>query len=290
MAKSDSPLRYPGGKSSLYKLTREIINMNGLARHEYAEPFAGGCGLALGLLYGGVVSEIHINDLDPGIWSFWDAVLNQTDQLVEMIENTPVTIEEWRKRGMLMKHGMAKGIELGFTTFFLNRTNRSGIIKKAGVIGGMKQDGKYLVDCRFNKPELIRRICRIAKYKERIHLTNLDALEFLKNKKGAVPVSAFYCIDPPYYKKGSSLYTSFYKPEDHMVLGKAVQKLKNPWIVTYDNVPEIAEIYQGEQRFTFSINYSVNVKRVGTELLIAARSVKIPKAWEERLLSELIAR
>jgi DNA adenine methylase len=279
MATTDSPLRYPGGKSSLYDLTREIIHLNGLVHHDYAEPFAGGCGLALALLYGGLAGEIHVNDIDPGVWSFWNAVLNKTDQLVELIEKTPVTLPEWEKqRGILKTEGA--GLVLGFATFFLNRTNRSGIIKKAGAIGGLKQEGRYLIDCRFNKPELIRRIRRMAKYKERIHLTNLDALDFLGNRRGAIPESAFFCIDPPYYGKGASLYTSFYRPDDHVTLGRAVRSLKSPWMVTYDNSPEIAAIYKSQKRFTFSINYSANVKRVGTELLIASKKLKIPAKWE----------
>lgn len=283
MATTESPLRYPGGKSCLYELTRQIVHLNGLVHQDYAEPFAGGCGLALSLLYGGLAGEIHINDIDPGVWSFWNAVLNQTDQLVSKIEKTPVTITEWEKQKAALKNG--PGFTLGFATFFLNRTNRSGIIKKAGAIGGLKQEGNYLIDCRFNKPELIRRIRRMAKYKDRIHLTNLDALDFLANRRGAIPDSAFFCIDPPYFKKGASLYTSFYRPEDHAILGRAVRGLKNPWIVTYDNAPEISEIYKSQRRFTFQINYSANVKRVGTELLIAPKRLKIPPEWSSLSLA-----
>lgn len=285
MAKTDSPLRYPGGKGCLYDLTREIIHLNGLVHHDYAEPFAGGCGLALSLLYAGLAGEIHINDIDPGVWSFWNAVLNKTDQLVELIEKTPVTISEWENQKAMLKR--KPGVALGFATFFLNRTNRSGIIKKAGAIGGVKQNGNYLIDCRFNKPELIRRIQRMAKYKDRIHLTNLDALEFLANRKGVIPSTAFFCIDPPYFKKGASLYTSFYRPEDHAILGRAVRALKNPWMVTYDNTPEIAEIYKSQRRFTFEINYSANIKRVGTELLIAPKKLKIPAEWTELALAPM---
>lgn len=283
MATIDSPLRYPGGKSCLYDLTREIIHLNELVHHDYAEPFAGGCGLALSLLYGGLAGEIHINDIDPGIWSFWNAVLTKTDQLVELIENTPVTLAEWENQKAKLEN--RPGLALGFATFFLNRTNRSGIIKKAGVIGGLKQDGKYLIDCRFNKTELVRRIRRMARYKDRIHLSNLDALEFFANKRAAIPKSAFFCIDPPYYKKGASLYTSFYRPEDHVTLARAVRSLKNPWMVTYDNAPEISAIYKAQRQFTFSINYSANVKRVGTELLIAPKKLKIPPEWSELALA-----
>lgn len=283
MSATESPLRYPGGKSCLFEFTREVIHLNKFVHHDYAEPFAGGAGLALSLLFSGLAGEIHLNDIDPGVWSFWNAVLNHTDRLIDLINETPITLSEWEKQRSALKQG--PGFELGFATFFLNRTNRSGIIKKAGVIGGLKQDGKYLIDCRFNKPELIRKVSRVAKYKDRIHLTNLDALDFLENSRGEIPESAFFCIDPPYYQKGASLYTSFYRPEDHAILARAVCSLKNPWMVTYDNAPEIAEIYSRQKQFTFGINYSANVKRVGTELLIAPKRLKIPSMWDSLSLA-----
>lgn len=147
-----SPLRYPGGKASLMELVSHIIRLNKLQYGHYAEPYAGGCGLALGLLYGGHVSDIHINDIDRGIWTFWHVVLNRTDEFIDLMNRTPVTLDEWRRRRDMQRNqrGLSQ-LEIAFTTFFLNRTNRSGIIKNAGVIGGLKQSGRYTVDCRFTK-------------------------------------------------------------------------------------------------------------------------------------------
>ena len=79
MARGASPLRYPGGKTSMLSLAATILRDNGLERGHYAEPYAGGCGLALSLLYGGHVADIHINDIDPAVWAFWHSVLNRTD-------------------------------------------------------------------------------------------------------------------------------------------------------------------------------------------------------------------
>lgn len=288
MALAYSPLRYPGGKSCLLDLTSEILKINGASRREYAEPFAGGCGLALALLYGGYVSDIHINDIDPGIWSFWHCVLNDTENLVDLIAKTPVTIPEWQKQKEINSaQNPNDTLMLGFSTFFLNRTNRSGIIKKAGVIGGVNQNGNYKIDCRYNSKDLIKRILRIRKYKDRIHLTNFDALKFLENSDGQMPASTFFCIDPPYYKKGSSLYTSFYNPEDHEELAKAVLGLSNPWIVTYDNVDEIRRLYLNLRQYNFEINYSVQTKRVGTELLIASKGLRLPVEVKDRQLDRI---
>lgn len=273
---SYSPLRYPGGKLSMLKSTQKIIHDNDLQRCHYIEPYAGGAGLALGLMYSGFASEIHINDIDPMIWSFWHSVLNYNEEFKDLILSTPVTLEEWFKQKEISQTtNINDPLLLGFSTFFLNRTNRSGIIKGAGVIGGKEQMGKYKIDCRFNKEELSERISRIKKYSSRIHLTNLDAIEFMLDIETKTPASTFFFIDPPYYKKGSSLYTSFYNPQDHQLVADAIKKITKPWIITYDNTPEIYDLYNGYRRIPFNINYSLQTKRKGIELLITSKNLKI---------------
>jgi len=282
MARLVSPLRYPGGKTCLYALAAVILRENRLERGHYVEPYAGGCGLALSLLFGGHVSDIHINDLDPSVWSFWDSILNRTEQLVQLIRRTPVTIREWHRQREIHNGGnTSRPLELGFATFFLNRTNRSGVIKGAGVIGGLSQKGNYKIGCRFNREDLARRVKRIAKYRNRIHLTNLDAVQFMKSIDSEIPAASLYCIDPPYYSKGSSLYTNFYGPDEHERVSSTVLKLRHPWIVTYDDVEEIRTIYRKRRQFSLAINYSIQTKRVGSELLIASKGLRLPKEVTE---------
>lgn len=283
MARSNSPLRYPGGKSCLYGLAAQILRINRLERGSYAEPYAGGAGLALTLLFEGHVGDIHLNDVDRSVWAFWDSVLNQTEALVDLIRTAPVNMDEWhRQRRICLNPDDFNDLELGFSTFFLNRTNRSGIVKGAGVIGGLNQDGNYKIDCRFNRDELIRRVGRIAKYKSRIHLYQLDALDFMNLMDDRLPARSFFCIDPPYFNKGSSLYTSFYNPDDHAAVSQAVLGLERPWILTYDNTPEISHLYKARRQFGFDVNYSVQTKRVGTELLVASKGLKMPGEVRDR--------
>lgn len=278
MSRNSSPLRYPGGKASLYGALSNIIQLNNMARFEYAEPYAGGCGLALELLFRGDVSDIHINDIDVGIWAFWECVLNHPTDLVAKIISTKVTIKEWHKQNEIFKsQNLNDVLSLGFSTFFLNRTNRSGILTGAGIIGGLKQDGTYKIDCRYNKSELIERILRIVKYKSRIHLTNLDALKFLNKAKTKLPSNTFFCIDPPYFNKGASLYTNFYIEEDHALLAKKIDQLEFPWIVTYDNALEIQKLYSKHDQYLFNIKYSAQIKKVGTEILVTSKGIKVPE-------------
>lgn len=285
MARSNSPLRYPGGKTCLYPLAAQILRLNKLERGSYAEPYAGGAGLALTLLFEGHVGEIHLNDIDRSVWAFWDSSLNRTDELVALIRDTPVSIDQWHyRRSVCLNPDDFDDLTLGFSTFFLNRTNRSGIVKGAGVIGGLNQEGNYKIDCRFNREELARRVLRIAKYKSRIHLHRLDALDFMIQMDAQLPERSFFCIDPPYFNKGSSLYTSFYNPDDHAAVSQAVLGLDRPWILTYDNTPEISHLYKARRQFGFDVNYSVQTKRVGTELLVASKGLKMPRDVRERLV------
>lgn len=286
MARMFSPLRYPGGKTAMIKLMGALLRENNLYRRPYVEPFAGGCGLALGLLFNGDVSEIHINDVDPSIWSFWHSALECTEELCDLIINANLSIEGWREqREIYLEGDQSDPLKLGFAAFYLNRTNRSGIIKGAGVIGGLKQEGAYKIDCRFNREDLAKRIRRVAKYKTQISLTQLDALDFLKYADRELPKQAMLCIDPPYFNKGSSLYTSFYRPDDHDDLAKEILGLERPWIVTYDDAAEIRILYRDCKQFSFDVNYSVQTKRQATELLIASPGLKMPVEVSPRKLA-----
>ncbi|KAA9000795.1 DNA adenine methylase [Stenotrophomonas cyclobalanopsidis] len=271
-----SPLRYPGGKTQLTPFVVDLLRANDLFYGSYAEPFAGGCGVALKLLMDGFMSEIYINDIDPAIYSMWNSVINETDELCSLIERTPITIAEWRRQRAIQDGGGESSLELGFSTLFMNRTNRSGILK-AGVIGGFDQRGDYLIDCRFHKVNLIKKIRRIALYADHIHLTQLDAIQFLRKVVKKIKGKALVNIDPPYYKKGPELYRNFYGHDDHVLLSREIAKLGHPWMVTYDNAPEIREIYDGYPALRKTLRYSAQVKRMGVELLILDPTLKAPR-------------
>lgn len=242
--------------------------------------------MALSLLYGGFVAEIHINDIDPAVWSFWHCVLNQTDALIGMVEATPVTVDEWRRQRAINKAGDAGNpLALGFSAFFLNRTNRSGIIGSGGVIGGLSQTGNYLIDCRFNREDLARRIRRVSRYTDRIHLTKIDALNFIDHCETTLPANTLLFVDPPYYKKGPELYTNFYRPEDHAKLAARLMEVETPWIVTYDDAPETRKLYRDRRQFALGVNYSLNEKKVGAELLIASKGLRVPAEARERRMN-----
>jgi DNA adenine methylase len=286
MPVTDTPLRYPGGKSQLIPLVVELMRENDLFYGQYAEPFAGGSGIAMTLLLNGYVDRVYLNDVDPAIHAFWFSVLNHTDELCELIAQAEITIEQWhQQRKTYLDNSIADVIRKGFSTLFLNRTNRSGILR-GGVIGGISQAGTYKLDCRFIKSELIRKIRRIASYRQQIELFQLDALDFIHT---IIPKSApdtLVNLDPPYFSKGPGLYTNFYQPEDHARLAKAVSSIGRRWIVTYDDVPEIRNLYAGFLMYRNSLNYSAQLKRVGTEIIVLDPSLNMPLSLTEAVTTD----
>ncbi|GIW36210.1 MAG: DNA methyltransferase [Meiothermus sp.] len=272
-----SPLRYPGGKRKLASFVKLIFYTNNLLDGEYVEPYAGGASIALSLLYDEYVRRIHINDIDKSVYAFWYSVLNETESLCRLVRDTPVTIEEWQRQRKIQNDPYATKIELGFSTFFLNRTNRSGIIS-GGVIGGKNQTGKWLLDARYNRSELITRIEKVARYRHRISLHNLDAINFLQLITPQLNQHALIYLDPPYFVKGpQQLYTNFYGPKDHQSVAQFVQQLQSQyWIVSYDDVPEIHELYKGFRYVTYGLHYSAQDRYRGAEVMFFSNNLDIP--------------
>lgn len=277
--RGQSPLRYPGGKACLTQFITELAQQNELGGR-YVELYAGGAGAALNLLYNKTFDHIHINDYDYNIFSFWHSVLNQTEAFIKLIENTPVTLDEWHKQKEIFSRGREmEQLKLGFATFFLNRTNRSGIIFRAGPIGGFEQTGNYLIDVRFNKKNLIERIEKIGNHANRIHLTNEDATEIIQNISDYTDNigQTFLYLDPPYYNKGKQLYLNNYGHDGHESLARHVHDLPEQlrWLISYDNVDQIKNMYQQYRLAKFDLNYTLQSKKFGSELLIFSDNLNL---------------
>jgi DNA adenine methylase len=274
-----SPLRYPGGKNKLAKFIALVCEKNNINGH-YVEPYAGGASVALYLLIEGHVKEITINDLDRSIYAFWHSILKENKKFCKLIEKTKVTVENWQQQKNIQDNkDRADLLELGFSTFFLNRTNISGIIN-GGIIGGVHQKGSYKIDCRFNKKELIERVKLIATYKKNIHLYGLDALDLIKKiEKQNQSKNVIFYFDPPYFLKGQSLYMNSYQSDNHKEVSERIKKIKNArWIVSYDNVPEIKSLYKHKaiQKKAYSFMHTAYGPRIGREILFFSKELIIP--------------
>lgn len=283
-----SPLRYPGGKGKLSHYIQLLIEYNLLVDGHYVEPYAGGASVGLSLLFNEYVQKIHINDYDFRIYAFWDCVLNQTDELCQKIIDTDITIHNWENQKEIQKSPQCySNLDIGFSTFFLNRTNRSGILK-AGVIGGKEQKGNWKIDARFNKVDLIQRIKRISRYKNRISIYNLDAIDLTRKLDKELPRKTLFYFDPPYYKKGKDLYINFYEHADHLQISQLISELKNRhWLVSYDNDVNIRVLYQSFLQRTYELNYHANNASKGTEIMIYSDNLIVPEIHDPTNKSEI---
>ena len=283
MSQFVSPLRYPGGKLNVVDYLKQLLEVNDLCGGTYIEPYAGGASVALSLLFSKHASRIKINDIDRSIYAFWHSVLNETDALCRMISDTPVTMDVWQAQHELQKHkDEVDLLELGFSTFFLNRTNRSGILN-GGVIGGKNQDGNYKMDARFNKKDLIERIEHVAGYADLIELTSMDAVALIKHYKRTPAQKTFCYLDPPYYVKGRDLYLNYYNDDDHRAIAQAIKKYKGKWIISYDAVPFLKDLYKNYRQQEYYLSYSAGNPSKGKELMVYSDGLILPDSEIVRL-------
>lgn len=257
-------------------LLSEIRRLNRLGARSIAEPFAGGAGASLTMLYLEEVSEIYINDLDPAIHDFWWTIVNRPEAFANMLSKTRVSMTEWRRqRGVYKDPRRVSRLRRGFAAFYLNRCNRSGIIMNGGPIGGVKQKGKWKINARFNKPELHSRCEKVAEYRDRVHVSCADGIDFI----GSLDLeSTLLFIDPPYFVKGQTLYMNSLNEQYHGALAARLKELSDSaWVLTYDDCPEIRFIYKDWAMIRpFSLRYSAAERRSGKEVLITPKWMHLP--------------
>ena len=273
-----SPLRYPGGKGKLSKYMAAIVRANGLSDGRYIEPYAGGAGIAWELLIRGVVRRVLINDISPHVFAFWSSVLRHTDELCRQIREVPLSVEEWdRQKEIFRRPEDASTIELGVSCFYLNRTNRSGILN-GGLIGGRNQNGKWGMDARFNREDLVRRITKIADCRKRIEVSCADAVEFMRERSDGLGEKDLIYVDPPYFEKGRLLYYDAYGPDDHAAVAEVLSGLEGPkWVVSYDDVDAIRTLYEFAPRLQYTIGYSARQRTRGREVMFFSRGLAVPE-------------
>lgn len=270
-----SPLRYPGGKSMLYTSIRALIRANGLSGGTYVEPYAGGAGAALALLITGQVQRIVINDLDPALYAFWRSVVKHPDEFAHMTREAKLTIPEWkRQKKIYATADRTDYLALGFATFYLNRTNRSGVLN-GGPIGGLDQTGEYKIDARFNTKTLLERLRLIALHAPRIVVLRQDGRHVIRRYGSRDDVLVY--ADPPYFQKAGTLYMNSFEASDHEKLAKTLTELgQQKWILTYDDVPEVNILYPDLRKEKFALSYSAHRVRKATELMVFGDGVIVP--------------
>jgi DNA adenine methylase len=238
----------------------------------YVEPFAGGAGAALRLLYEEQVDRIVLNDLNPGIAAFWRAVFYHTAELVERVHTCELSIDAWHGYRQQYRSGEGLDVELGFATLYLNRTNRSGILE-AGPIGGLQQAGRWKLDVRFNRQDLATRIKLLGAYRDRVEVHQQDALELLAALDTR---DALLYVDPPYLLQGDELYMNTLDWTDHQRLGELLRRKHRRWMLTYDVDPRVPDVlYKRLRCAQFSIKHTAALQQLGTEYAVFSDSLRV---------------
>lgn len=266
-----SPLRYPGGKSALAGLFADLITDLGIRNCTYVEPYAGGAGAGIALLREGIVKRLVINDIDPAVHSFWTQVVDHNTTFVDWITKVPLTLDEWLRQREVYRFRGTDQEALGRAFFYLNRTNRSGVLN-AGVIGGRAQTGRYKIDARFNRETLVERVRAIGNLRSAIEVTALDGRTVIQQH--ARRKFSFLYIDPPYVHAGSQLYLNAFEARDHQALAEAVDRIGGAhWLMTYDESPFIESLYASHFQGRLGLTYSARYPGRASELLVASKAV-----------------
>lgn len=234
------------------------------------EPFAGGAGASLALLDAGIVDHVIINDYDKSIYAFWQTAVNNSDYLIDKIKSTRISIAEWhRQRACYLKKDSSLE-ELAYATFFLNRTNRSGIIQ-GRPIGGLKQRGIWNLKSRFDKKKMIERFKHIKGFSQKISVSNLDALELLKSyNDGKSHNEILLFLDPPYYKHGTELYLNSFTDDDHKILANHLLSSNMRWIMTYDDHAFVRSLYVRTKKRHYKLGHCAHRPKIGDELILVS--------------------
>ncbi len=277
MSKFRTPLRYPGGKQRLAVFVGELLESNSAIGWNYVEPYAGGAGVAMELLLDNKVGHVYLNDSSIHIYAFWHSILSETERFCRRVSDVSLSVDVWKQHREVVRRPDDNTLfDVGFSTFYLNRCNRSGILN-AGVIGGLTQHGSYRIDARFPRNELRKRVELIASRASNITVTNLDAEQFLLRNVNILPTRTIVYCDPPYYERAERLYLNSYQPDDHRRLAKLIQQeLRHPWFASYDGHAEILDLYRQRRKFLYSLQYSATRSYSGSEVFIFSDDVKIP--------------
>jgi len=277
--------RYPGGKSKIKDQISSHLNAYAHKHElEYREPFFGGGSVGLTFINDNPHwHKIWINDKDVGVASLWTSVIKYPNELKTMVKHFKPTIEAFYqfKKDLSNIDINFNIVEIGFKKLAIHQISYSGLgTKSGGPLGGKDQLSKYKIDCRWSPSYICKKIDKLNRQFKMFTLrdeccTCLDFSDVVKN-----PSDAILYLDPPYYDKGNELYQCGFTDSDHLQLSQVLRKINNPWILSYDDCPEIRKLYDWAIIDVVNVNYSITslkvdekrISRVKPELLIYPKS------------------
>ena len=264
-----SPLRYPGGKTRALKQILPIIP----EFDEYREPMVGGGSVFFALKNIFPDKKFWINDINQDLYLFWKHSKENNDKLTSEIQKVKNTEKDGRKLHIRLTDpaNNFSEFERAIRFFVLNRITFSGTAESGGF-------SLQSFSNRFTESS-IQRVKSIGPFLESTRITNED-YELLLNAPGE---NTFIFLDPPYlstiksklYGKGGILHTSF----EHERFAKNMKLCPHKWLITYDNSPEVRDLFKFANIYTWELQYGMNnykqkTASKGKELFIS--NYKIP--------------
>ena len=240
-SRTRSLLRYPGSKSRLAPFIARAIHLNGLRDVLFAEPFCGGASASIALLEEGVVQRIALNDRDPSVAALWCTVFapQYAEWLADQVRTVPLTLAEWDRQKRLSPSTLR---DAALRALYLNRTSFNGILQaRGGPIGGRSQQNRTL-GVRFNRDWLADRISKLSLLHEQVVEVACESWEPFVRRYSAQKNVTIY-LDPPFYHKADRLYVHCFDPDEHKGLRDYFIACETPWLLSYDDAPEIRELY-----------------------------------------------
>lgn len=255
-----SPFRYPGGKGKLLPVIMEYLDPLLKSQNHFVDLFVGGGSVLLQVAQQYPQHQLYANDKNIWIASFWKVVsdidVGPFEELLQKISTQP-TLDLFNQ---LRATDPDSEVTRAYYAIFFNRTTFSGIFS-SGPIGGKEQKSKYTVDCRYNIKKLQQKIINCRELLVgRTKVTNED----FHNCKSFIDTDYPAYIDPPYYLKGDMLYPEKMSVKDHKDLFSCLkddESFADNFILSYDDCPEIRNLYKDFKIIELSARYCINGKK-----------------------------
>jgi DNA adenine methylase len=238
-----SPLlfRYPGGKHYAISLLRPF--WESVEHDEYREPFVGGGSVFFNKPK---VAINWINDIDSELVATYQTIADKKTRLrlTKELSGEIATKTRWRE---IFEGKTISQFEIAKKYYYLNRTSFSG--KLISPAWGYR-DKRSLPPHRWGE-----RIIPCGEKLEDAKITSVDFADVITTPSSK---KVLMFVDPPYF---SPLKRKHYRHgfvlNDHIRLMEVLKKTKFRFILTYDDSPEVRELYKWAKLYTVNFFYRV---------------------------------
>lgn len=246
-----SLFRWPGAKPRLLPQITPHLDAHLPYVREFHDVFLGGGSVLEDVATRYPLMRLHGNDRDPGVAAVWSIIAGPDHARLQQVVRATIPTLALRDKWRLRVPG--DELEAAFQVLYLNRTSFSGIVT-GGPLGGRHQTKATKIGSRWNPVRLCREIDRLHHLLAgRFAVHSQDATEYLSRLVGNADAVAY--IDPPYHSVGNQLHRVGMTPDEHRALAARVRDLPR-WVASYDDVPEVHDLYGWAQRLPVAATYT----------------------------------